>query len=212
MTKQAISPLRQRMIEDMAIRKLSPKTQHDYVQRVKDFATFLGRSPDQAQSEDVRGFRLHLASIGAHAPKINTTVSALRFFFNVTLDRPEPAHQYCRRSQHAALPVLWRSHDHHRGVRARCNATASADGFDQPYQDRHLMIASQSCKTARCARHLSTGHGRPRSDFQPAAQIVRQFIVGDAILRPFIGPFTVEQLAASARSKSASSPAAFKSP
>ena len=38
MTKQAISPLRRRMIEDMAIRKLAPKTQHDYVQRVKDFA------------------------------------------------------------------------------------------------------------------------------------------------------------------------------
>ena len=46
MTDQAISPLRRRMIEDMAIRKLAPKTQHDYVQRVKDFATFLGRSPD----------------------------------------------------------------------------------------------------------------------------------------------------------------------
>jgi integrase/recombinase XerD len=91
MTKQAISPLRQRMIEDMAIRKLAPKTQHDYVQRVKDFATFLGRSPDLAQSEDVRGFRLHLASSGAGAPKINATVSALRFFFNVTLDRPEIA-------------------------------------------------------------------------------------------------------------------------
>ena len=91
MTKQAISPLRRRMIEDMAIRKLAPKTQHDYVQRVKDFAVFLGRSPDQAQPEDVRGFRLHLSSIGAHAPKINATVSALRFFFNVTLDRPELA-------------------------------------------------------------------------------------------------------------------------
>ncbi|HJY51590.1 MAG TPA: tyrosine-type recombinase/integrase [Stellaceae bacterium] len=89
MTKQAISPLRQRMIEDMAIRKLSPKTQHDYVQRVTDFAVFLGRSPDQAQSEDVRGFRLHLSSIGAGTPKINATVSALRFFFNVTLDRPD---------------------------------------------------------------------------------------------------------------------------
>ena len=44
MTKQAISPLRRRMIEDMTIRKLSPKTQNDYVQRVKDFAVFLGRS------------------------------------------------------------------------------------------------------------------------------------------------------------------------
>ncbi len=86
--KQAISPLRQRMIEDMAIRKFAPKTQHDYVQRVRDFAMFLGRSADTAKSEDVRSFRLHLASSGAGAPKINATVSAPRFFFNVTLDRP----------------------------------------------------------------------------------------------------------------------------
>ena len=74
------------------------------------------------------------------------------------------------------------------------------------------MIVSQSRKSARRARHLSTGHGRPRSDFQPAAQIVRQFIVGDATRRSFIGPFTVGQLAASARPKSAGSPAALKSP
>jgi integrase/recombinase XerD len=57
------------MIEDMTIRKLAPKTQHDYVQRVKDFAAFLGRSPDTAKSEEVRGFRLHLASSGAGTPK-----------------------------------------------------------------------------------------------------------------------------------------------
>src|SRR4030081_2799127 len=91
MTDQAISPLRRRMIEDGRIRKLAPKTQHDYVQRVKDFATFLGRSPDTAKSEEVRGFRLHLATSGAGTPKINATVSALRFFFNVTLDRPDLA-------------------------------------------------------------------------------------------------------------------------
>src|SRR3979490_3569249 len=93
MTDQAISPLRRRMIEDMAIRKLAPKTQHDYVQRVKDFATFLGRSLDAAKSEEVRSFQLHLASSGAGTPKINATVSALRFFFNVTLDRPDLAKQ-----------------------------------------------------------------------------------------------------------------------
>jgi len=62
MIDQAIGRLRRRMIEDMAIRKLAPKTQHDYVQRVKDFAAFLGHSPDTAKSEEVRGFRLHLAS------------------------------------------------------------------------------------------------------------------------------------------------------
>src|SRR5262249_52632925 len=89
MTEQAISPLRRRMIEDMSIRKFAAKTQHDYVQRVKDFATFLGRSPDTAEAEEVRRFRLHLTTSGAGTPKINATVAALRFFFKVTLDRPD---------------------------------------------------------------------------------------------------------------------------
>jgi hypothetical protein len=75
MTDQVISPLRRRMIEDMAIRKFAPKTQHDYVQRVKDFAAFLGRSPDLAQSEDVRGFRLHLAS---SIPNNNSSATVAR--------------------------------------------------------------------------------------------------------------------------------------
>jgi integrase/recombinase XerD len=65
MTDKAISPLRQRMIEDMTILKLAPKTQHDYVQRVKNFAAFLGRSPDTANFEDVRRYQLHLATSGA---------------------------------------------------------------------------------------------------------------------------------------------------
>ena len=106
MTEQAISPLRRRMIEDMAIRKLVPKTQHDYVQRVKDFAAFLGRSPATANSEDVRGFRLHLASSGAGTPKINATVSALRFFFNVTLDRPDLAKHLAFMHEPRKVPVV----------------------------------------------------------------------------------------------------------
>ena len=85
MTEQ-ISALRRRMIEDI---KFAQKTQRDYVQRVKDFAKYLKRSPDTAKAEDVRGFQLHLASSGAGVPKINTTISALRFFFRVTLDRPD---------------------------------------------------------------------------------------------------------------------------
>jgi len=89
MTEQAISPLRRRMIEDMTIRKFAQKTQHDYVRQVKDFANYLKRSPDTAKPEDVRGFQLHLTSSGASVPKINSTISALRFFFRVTLDRPD---------------------------------------------------------------------------------------------------------------------------
>jgi integrase/recombinase XerD len=89
MTDEAMSPLRRRMIEDMTIRKLAPKTQHDYVQRVKNFAAFLGRSPDTATFEDVRRYQLHLASSGVGVPTINQTVSTLRFFFRVTLRRHE---------------------------------------------------------------------------------------------------------------------------
>ncbi|WP_454626567.1 transposase [Bradyrhizobium cenepequi] len=87
MTDEAMSPLRRRMIEDMTIRKLAPKTQHDYVQRVKNFAAFLGRSPDMASFEDVRRYQLHLAASGVGVPTINQTVSTLRFFFRVTLRR-----------------------------------------------------------------------------------------------------------------------------
>jgi len=75
MTDEAMSPLRRRMIEDMTIRKLAPKTQHDYVQRVKNFAAFLGRSPDTASFEDVRRYQLHLAASGVGVPTINQTVS-----------------------------------------------------------------------------------------------------------------------------------------
>src|SRR5207248_564382 len=89
MTDEAVSPLRRRMIEDMTIRKFAPKTQHDYVQRIKNFAAFLGRSPDTATFEDVRRYQLHLASSGVGVPTINQTVSTLRFFFRVTLKRHE---------------------------------------------------------------------------------------------------------------------------
>jgi integrase/recombinase XerD len=89
MTDKAMSPLRRRMIEDMTIRKLAPKTQQGYIRTVKDFAAFLGRSPDTASFEDVRRFQLHLSKSGVGVPTLNHTVSALRFFFKVTLGRSE---------------------------------------------------------------------------------------------------------------------------
>jgi integrase/recombinase XerD len=89
MTDEAMSPLRRRMIEDMTIRKFAPKTQHDYVQRIKNFAAFLGRSPDTASFEDVRRYQLHLVASGVGVPTINQTVSTLRFFFKVALRRHE---------------------------------------------------------------------------------------------------------------------------
>ena len=89
MTDKAISPLRRRMIEDMTIRKLAPKTQASYIRAVRDFSIFLGRSPDQASAEDLRRYQLHLASSGVSIPNQNIRVTALRFFFSVTLGRGE---------------------------------------------------------------------------------------------------------------------------
>ena len=88
MTDEPISPLRRRMIEDMKIRGFSEKTRSDYVRHVKAFAFFLGRSPHLAGPEDLRRYHLHLAASGVGSPSINSAVSALRFFFKVTLGRP----------------------------------------------------------------------------------------------------------------------------
>ena len=106
MTDKAISPLRQRMIEDMTIRKFVPKTQHDYLQRVKNFAAYLGRSPDTANFEDLRRYQLHLAASGAGVPTLNQTLSTLRFFFKVTLGRPDIVERTAFVHEPRKLPVV----------------------------------------------------------------------------------------------------------
>jgi site-specific recombinase XerD len=111
MTDEAMSPLRRRMIEDMAIRKLAPKTQQGYIRTIKDFAAFLGRSPDTASAEDVRRFQLHLAESGAHTPILNHTVSALRFFFRITLRRHDIVAQTTFIREPRKLPVVLSSEE-----------------------------------------------------------------------------------------------------
>ncbi len=89
MSEKPISPLRQRMIDDMTARRFGEDTQRDYVRHVRNFTAFLGRSPDTATSEDLRRFQLHMAQQQIGAPTINAAIAALRFFFTVTLERPE---------------------------------------------------------------------------------------------------------------------------
>src|SRR6202171_5955700 len=91
MSEKPISPLRRRMIEDMTVRNFVEKTHNDYIRHVRTFTAFLGRAPDTAAPEDLRLFQLHQTQAGVRAPSINGSVSALRFFFTVTLDRPEIA-------------------------------------------------------------------------------------------------------------------------
>ncbi len=106
MTDKAISPLRRRMIEDMTIRKLAPKTQASYIRAVRNFTIFLGRSPDRAGAEDLRRYQLHLASGGVSVPSLNATVTALRFFFQVTLARAEATAKMTFVREPRKLPVI----------------------------------------------------------------------------------------------------------
>ena len=83
------SPLRQRMTDDMRMRQLSPKTQDTYLRIVREFARFLGRSPDTATVEDLRRYQLHLVDHGTSPVSLNHAITGLKFFFEVTLDRPD---------------------------------------------------------------------------------------------------------------------------
>src|SRR5690242_19420223 len=91
MNDECISPLRRRMIEDMPLRHFGEKTQQDCIRAVKSLAVFLGRSPDTATAEDLRRFQLHLTEGRVRAPTIDFTVTALRFFFTVALERLMPS-------------------------------------------------------------------------------------------------------------------------
>ena len=82
-----ISPLRQRFIEDMHLRKLAPATQASYIRAVKKLSLFLNRSPHTATPEDLRRFQLQMVNDGVSATTINATITALSFLFSVTLDR-----------------------------------------------------------------------------------------------------------------------------
>ena len=82
---QAISPLRQRMIEDMQMRKFSPKTKDAYIRAVQRFTAFLGRSPDTASDEDLRRYQLHLVVQGISPISLNATITGLKFFFEFTV-------------------------------------------------------------------------------------------------------------------------------
>ena len=85
MTTKAITPLRQRMIEDMNARKLDPHTQRSHIYSCKRLAAFLKRSPDTATSEDLRLFQLHLAETGMSICNRNRIMTGVRFLFRVTL-------------------------------------------------------------------------------------------------------------------------------
>jgi integrase/recombinase XerD len=88
-SSRRISPLRQRMIDEMRMRQLAPKTRDAYIRAVLHFTGFLGRSPDTATAEELRRYQLHCVDQGVSAIWLNTTITGLKFFFEATLGRAE---------------------------------------------------------------------------------------------------------------------------
>jgi integrase/recombinase XerD len=84
-----VSPLRQRMLEEMRMRQLAPKTRDAYIRAVLHFTKFLGRSPDTATAEDLRRYQLHCVDQGISAITLNATITGLKFLFEATLGKPE---------------------------------------------------------------------------------------------------------------------------
>jgi site-specific recombinase XerD len=94
------------MIDDMTLRKLAPQTQTAYIRAVINLTGFLGRAPDTATAEDLRRYQLHLVDTGTSSIMLNATITALRFFFGVTLDRPDALAKMSTVREPCKLPVV----------------------------------------------------------------------------------------------------------
>jgi site-specific recombinase XerD len=101
-----VSPLRQRLVDDMTMRHFGRDTQRNYLRDVGRFATWLGRSPHSASAEEVRQFQLEQQEAGVPVPTMNSIVAALRFFFTHTLDRPDLARKLVRTAHARKIPVV----------------------------------------------------------------------------------------------------------
>ncbi|MEY8843156.1 site-specific integrase, partial [Cribrihabitans sp. XS_ASV171] len=107
MTEERISPLRARMIEDMRIRGMGEKSQKVHIRAIKDFARFLGHSPDTATPEELRAYQLHMTDAGVTASTFNVRIMALRFFFGMTCGREDMKRYMQFRTQPRKLPVVF---------------------------------------------------------------------------------------------------------
>ncbi len=106
MKEERSTPLRQRMIEDMRIRGMGEKYQKAHIRAIKEFATFLGHSPDRATPEELRAYQLHMADTGVSPTTFNARIVALRFFFGMTCGREEMKRYMQFRTEPRKLPVV----------------------------------------------------------------------------------------------------------
>ncbi|MFW2390848.1 MAG: tyrosine-type recombinase/integrase [Methyloceanibacter sp.] len=106
MKEERTTPLRKRMIEDMRIRGMGEKYQKAHIRAIRDFAAFLGHSPDTATPEELRGYQLHMADTGVTPTTFNARIVALRFFFGMTCGREDMKRYMQFRPEPRKLPVV----------------------------------------------------------------------------------------------------------
>ena len=183
-----VSALRARMIEDMSVRGFTEETRSDYIRNVRAFAAFIGRSPDTATAEDLRRFQLHQTQTGMQPPSINSAVSALRFFFTVTLDRPDLARRLTVVRQPRKLPA---------GAERRGGGAAARGGAGRRSTRRpSAPPTAPACASPRSSRSRSTDidsdahadpgragqgpQGSPRHAVAAAARTAARLVAGGA--------------------------------
>ena len=106
MSTESVTPLRQRMIEDMNARKLCAGTQKSHIRSCKQFAAFQKGSPDTATAEEIRRFQLHLSEAGASLCNRNRIMTGLRFLFRVTLRRLDLAAEIYHIREPQKIPLV----------------------------------------------------------------------------------------------------------
>jgi hypothetical protein len=160
-----MTALRRRMIDDMTVRNLSPATQQSYVYAVAKFSRFFGCSPDRLGIEEVRAYQLHLAGLGWSWSHINQVSCALRFFFGVTLGRPEAFDRIISAKEPKKLPVVGSRQElcvavRHRRTDRQLSSGSRTFPWDSIIAASGKRRMGRGSNPRRCAGRLSRA-GRP---------------------------------------------------
>ena len=140
-----ISPLRQRMLEDMTIRRPAPRTQAAYLSAVSRFSRHFGPSPDRLSYEDVRAWQLHLVQSGLGASAVNHQITALRFFFCVTLGQRDASQMIPQAREPESLRQV---------------LSADSDCFGRPFQSEFDRGRASFRRDYDCLRFRVWSSGR----------------------------------------------------
>ena len=157
-----VSPLRQRMLEDMAARKLNPHTQRSHLSSCKRFAARLKRSPDTATADEVRLFQLHLIESGASICNRNRIMTGVRFLFRVTLRRHDLAAEVWHNKEPQMLPPVLSPEEVKRvltmatSLKARAMLTlAYGCGLERWYGSGQAISTASRRSSASCSRRVA---------------------------------------------------------